>query len=85
MVQSGKRLVTTKFYTSQPKKEAGVGAIVLEKFLDAIVVVQRHDDRQVKLTIVAVTRKTHSFSANASQASNSGRVKDALWAVLMNR
>ncbi|XGW17243.1 hypothetical protein V3C99_002112 [Haemonchus contortus] len=65
-----------------PKTTNGVGIIVLERFRDSIVSVERFDDRLMKIVVVIERQKYHLFSAYAPQTRCSEQTKDMFWNLL---
>ncbi|VDP11327.1 unnamed protein product [Heligmosomoides polygyrus] len=61
---------------------SGVGVIVSERFRDAIISVERFNDRLMKVVVAAEQRMYHFFSAYAPQAGCSVRAKDEFWTLL---
>ncbi|EPB68096.1 hypothetical protein ANCCEY_12813 [Ancylostoma ceylanicum] len=52
-------------YHGSPRTRARVGIIVSEKFREAVIEVQRYDDRLMKIMIASDSAKIHFFSAYA--------------------
>ncbi|VDO63056.1 unnamed protein product [Heligmosomoides polygyrus] len=61
---------------------SGVGVIVSERFRDAIISMERFNDRLMKVVVAAEQRMYHFYSAYAPQAGCSERAKDELCTLL---
>ncbi|VDP59630.1 unnamed protein product, partial [Heligmosomoides polygyrus] len=65
-----------------PRTTTGVGVIVSERFRDAIMSVERFNDRLMKVVVAAEQRMYHFFCAYAPQAGCYEGAKDEFWTLL---
>ncbi|VDP08554.1 unnamed protein product [Heligmosomoides polygyrus] len=65
-----------------PRTTGSVGVIISKRLRDAVVSVERSNDRLMKVVVAAEQRICHFFSAYAPQSGCSERAKDKFWILL---